>query len=190
MGSIFSCCKPDSAKILILGLDNSGKTTLLLRIVSIVSGKEFDPTVQIPHTIGQNLGNAHIFGMDCMLQDVGGQESLRERWLAYAHDAIIFVIDGADTSRFDEAKLHFHRVLQHACGPVILLVNKADLAECAFYENIVDYFQPEGAGSREVQILRASALTGDKVEAAFGYLIQSLRKTRLGSEEGQALQQL
>ena len=89
---------PSEYSVLLLGLDNAGKTTLLSAIKSIYlpSGP---PTAQktVP-TVGQNVGTVDLGDMLLKIWDVGGQHSLRRLWKSYYQSchAIIFVIDSSD----------------------------------------------------------------------------------------------
>ncbi|CAF9928790.1 MAG: ADP-ribosylation factor protein 3 [Heterodermia speciosa] len=84
--------------ILLLGLDNAGKTTLLSSIKSLYlpSGP---PTAQktVP-TVGQNVSTIDLGDMYLKIWDVGGQHSLRRLWTSYYESchAVVFVVDSTD----------------------------------------------------------------------------------------------
>ncbi|KAL9622984.1 MAG: hypothetical protein Q9160_002702 [Pyrenula sp. 1 TL-2023] len=85
--------------ILLLGLDNAGKTTLLSQIKSLFSTDAPSSTAgnTVP-TVGQNVATVTLPDMYLKIWDVGGQMSLRNLWQSYyksAH-AIVFVIDSSD----------------------------------------------------------------------------------------------
>jgi ADP-ribosylation factor-like protein 1 len=86
-------------KILILGLDRAGKTTILERI----QGEDFKDTVP---TIGYNHKEVKIKNVTLDTWDLSGQENLRKIWKHYFVDTlgIIFVIDSTDHKRLDLAK--------------------------------------------------------------------------------------
>jgi ADP-ribosylation factor related protein 1 len=92
--------------ILVLGLDNAGKTTLLEQIKAIYGadgGQQQHPNLKTVPTVGQNVSIIDL--QDCYLRiwDVGGQHSLRGLWQSYyssAH-AIVFVIDSTDVGDAD-----------------------------------------------------------------------------------------
>lgn len=94
--------------ILILGLDNAGKSTLLEMIKSLYSTTLFQPE-NIQPTIGQNIGRITVgetVKLALAFWDLGGQERLRTIWEEYYResDALIFVVDATDRGRIEECK--------------------------------------------------------------------------------------
>lgn len=94
--------------ILILGLDNAGKSTLLEMIKSLYSTTLFQPD-NIRPTVGQNIGRITVgetVKLVLAFWDLGGQESLRKIWEEYYResDALIFVVDATDKGRIEECK--------------------------------------------------------------------------------------
>ncbi|KAL8969786.1 MAG: hypothetical protein Q9183_001827, partial [Haloplaca sp. 2 TL-2023] len=86
--------------LLLLGLDNAGKTTLLSAIKSLYNPSPGSPTIvqkTVP-TVGQNVSTIELPDMYLKIWDIGGQMSLRNLWKSYyasAH-AVIFVVDSTD----------------------------------------------------------------------------------------------
>lgn len=99
--------------ILLLGLDNAGKTTLLSQIKSLFSTDAPSTTAgnTVP-TVGQNVATVTLPDMYLKIWDVGGQLSLRNLWQSYyksAH-AVVFVIDSSDVGGdADLSKLRLDR---------------------------------------------------------------------------------
>jgi small GTP-binding protein len=90
------------AKLLVLGLDNAGKTTLLKQL-----SKE-DPEGTEP-TQGFNVKTLLHDGFKLKVWDIGGQKKIREYWINYYDnvDGIVFVIDSSDEGRVKECKETF-----------------------------------------------------------------------------------
>jgi ADP-ribosylation factor related protein 1 len=97
-----------TCNILILGLDNAGKSTLLEMIKSLYSTTLFQPD-NIRPTIGQNIGRVTVGDTNKLVLafwDLGGQEGLRKIWEEYYREseALIFVVDATDKGRIEECK--------------------------------------------------------------------------------------
>ncbi|KIX07716.1 uncharacterized protein Z518_02370 [Rhinocladiella mackenziei CBS 650.93] len=105
---LYATSKPEYS-IILLGLDNAGKTTLLSQIKALFNTAA-DPAGQtgdaVPSdtagntvpTVGQNVATIALPDMYLKIWDVGGQMSLRRLWTSYyksAH-AIVFVVDSTD----------------------------------------------------------------------------------------------
>ena len=91
------------AKLLVLGLDNAGKTTLLKQL-----SKE-DPEGTEP-TQGFNVKTLLHDGFKLNVWDIGGQKKIREYWVNYYNnvDGIVFVIDSSDEERVKECTETFN----------------------------------------------------------------------------------
>lgn len=118
--------------VLIIGLDNAGKTTVLEKIKSKFGNSPGLPPDRIPPTIGMNLAKIQYRGTQVIMWDLGGQIKMRKIWEKYYGEAnaVIFVIDSTDIGRFQEAKLSFDSVCDHESlskVPIITFANKQDL---------------------------------------------------------------
>jgi len=98
--------------LLILGLDNAGKTALLEQIKVIFNQNQpFDHHRLVP-TVGLNIGRIEVDRCKLIFWDLGGQWSLRSIWDKYYEEchALIFVVDSTDTKKFMEAKTTFSKI--------------------------------------------------------------------------------
>jgi len=116
-------------RILLLGLDAAGKTTILYKL------RLGDVITTIP-TIGFNVEEIAYKNLRMTVWDVGGQDKIRPLWRHYyqGSHALIYVIDSADRDRVAEAKRELHKILESdelEGIPVLVLANKRDLP-CAF----------------------------------------------------------
>ncbi|ROT81146.1 ADP-ribosylation factor [Penaeus vannamei] len=88
-----------SCRILMVGLDAAGKTTILykLKLGEVVS--------TIP-TIGFNVETVEYKNISFTVWDVGGQVKLRPLWRHYYQNtaAVVYVVDSSDAERLQEAR--------------------------------------------------------------------------------------
>lgn len=126
------------ATILMVGLDASGKTTILVKL-------KLNEVRETVPTIGFNVETVEYRNVTFHLWDVGGQERLRGLWKHYydGANAIIFVIDSNDRARMKDAKRELEGLLkdQMLSGAALLvLCNKQDLPNHMLPADIVEAF--------------------------------------------------
>ena len=88
------------AKVVMVGLDAAGKTTILYKLHLRGSDCHLTPT------IGFNVERVKYKRLNFTAWDIGGQDILRKLWYHYydGTDAIIFVVDSNDSERIEDAK--------------------------------------------------------------------------------------
>lgn len=104
--------------LVILGLDNSGKTTISLSIKGVSSDL-------VAPTIGFDRIEFAIDSFNINLYDLGGGRTIRDIWETYFAEVygVIFVIDSSTPERLEECHEVLVNVLSHPCisGKPILL---------------------------------------------------------------------
>lgn len=107
-------------RILILGLDGAGKTTILYRL-------QVGEVVTTIPTIGFNVEQVTYKNLKFQVWDLGGQTSIRPYWRCYYSntDAIIYVVDSVDRDRIGISKdelLYMLRVSEEQIDSYVLLL--------------------------------------------------------------------
>ncbi|CAK9820741.1 ADP-ribosylation factor-like protein 13B [Anthophora plagiata] len=118
-------CSEKTIILLIVGLDNAGKTSVLNRI----SG-DSDKTV-LP-TMGFRTVSLKYKSYTIKIYDVGGSSQIRSLWPKYYNGihGLIYVVDASDISRLTENKVVFGELISHeyiSGKPLLLLANKQDI---------------------------------------------------------------
>ncbi|XP_027810026.1 ADP-ribosylation factor-related protein 1 isoform X2 [Marmota flaviventris] len=125
----------DEYCILILGLDNAGKTTFLeqskTRFNKQYKGMSLS---KITTTVGLNIGTVDVGKTRLMFWDLGGQEELQSLWDKYYAEChgVIYVIDSTDEERLSESKQAFEKVVASEAldgVPILVLANKQDVEQ-------------------------------------------------------------
>mmetsp|Transcript_21574 Transcript_21574/g.52817 ORF Transcript_21574/g.52817 Transcript_21574/m.52817 type:complete len:187 (-) Transcript_21574:237-797(-) len=113
------------ARIIMVGLDAAGKTTVLYKL-------KLNETITTIPTIGFNVEKLEHKNVDLTVWDIGGQDKIRPLWRHYYNntDGVIFVVDSADKERLEIAREELEKTLaedelRDAC--VLVYANKQDL---------------------------------------------------------------
>jgi len=125
MGGICKKRFPKEIKMLILGIEGSGKTKLLYQL-------KYDRNVLTIPTLGFNVEILKIDDAKFLTFDLGRFDSGNHKEFYEKTDIVMFVVDSADDNKFYEAKLRLHNVmedeeLQNAY--LLVIANKQDLPE-------------------------------------------------------------
>ncbi|XP_074387204.1 ADP-ribosylation factor-like protein 2 isoform X2 [Zonotrichia albicollis] len=117
--------KERELRLLVLGLDNAGKTTLLKRL----NGEDVGGTSP---TLGFNIKTLEHRGFQLHVWDVGGQSSLRSYWRNYfeSTDGLVWVVDSSDHERLKLCARELKALLKEerlAGASLLVFANKQDL---------------------------------------------------------------
>lgn len=104
--------------LLIVGLDNAGKSTILNHI----SG---DSDQNVLPTIGFRTVSIKYKSYSTKIYDLGGSSQIRALWPKYYNDihGLIYVVDASDISRLAENKVVFNELITHehiSTKPILL----------------------------------------------------------------------
>ena len=112
--------KENQVKILLLGLDNSGKTSILTCLKGIKNISAFNA---LRPTRGAYWEDFEALNKSYVVVDLGGQKGFRDGYLndfgnlLAGTSKIIYVIDVQDTNRYDEALEYMNRVINQLEKP-------------------------------------------------------------------------
>eukprot|EP01083_Nonionella_stella_P017876 50057_1 len=166
--------EPEKKQVLLLGLSNSGKTTLLYAL------KTGEAPKTVP-TIGFNIETVNHNGMELNMWDVGGQDKLRDLWRHYypGTDVIMFVVDAADHKLMDTAKEELHLLLNEKeleNAAIAVIANKQDLPNALSKEEVARTLELDEIGKPN-KCFETSAKENKGLTDALDWFTKSFSKT-------------
>lgn len=178
MGKFFSKFKMFGGRemrVLMLGLDAAGKTTVLYIL------KLGQPLSAIP-TVGFNVETVTFKNVKFSIWDVGGQDKIRPLWRHYytGTQGLIFVIDSSDRERLDEAKQELYRIAMDrgmSDVPILIFANKQDMPNALKPIEIQERLELSRGPleKRNWYVQPATATTGDGIYEGLAWLMTFVR---------------
>ncbi|RPA77754.1 ARF/SAR superfamily [Ascobolus immersus RN42] len=161
-------------RILILGLDNAGKTTLLYRL------KIGEVVTTVP-TIGFNVESVTYKNLNFNVWDLGGQTSIRPYWRCYYANtaAVIFVIDATDRERLETAREELYAMLNEdelKDAALLVFANKQDQPGVLGAAEISSALGLASFKERSWSIVGCSAVTGEGVSEGMDWLVTTVQQ--------------
>lgn len=159
-------------KIIILGMQNAGKTTILYRL-------SLGQLVKTTPTIGSNVEELTYNNVKSQAWDLGGQESTRSVWDVYYMntDAIVYVIDSIDDEYYEESKTQFHKMLNNPAlknATILIFANKQDLPGAKTVNKLIEDYGFDKIKSHIWHIQSCSALKGEGLVTGIKWLSEQL----------------
>ncbi|XP_071004673.1 ADP-ribosylation factor-like protein 6 isoform X4 [Oncorhynchus clarkii lewisi] len=171
--------KKKEVNVLCLGLDNSGKTTIINQLKP-TNQSLFGPlsddwkhvsqtqTQDIVPTIGFNIEKFKSSSLSFTVFDMSGQSRYRNLWEHYYKEshAIIFVIDSGDKLRMVVAKEELDTLLNHQDIrsrrlPVLFFANKSDLRDAMSLVKVSQLLCLENIKDKPWHICASNAVKGE-----------------------------
>lgn len=166
--------KEREVRILMLGLDNAGKTTVIKRFCN-------KDITTISPTLGFQICPLQFRDFTINFWDIGGQQTLRSYWRNYfeATDGIVWVVDSNDAGRLETCAKELHALLgeERLSGASLLIfLNKVDIPTALKEEEIGRILDVESirAQRRHVQLVRCSAVTGDGLLEGISWIMRDI----------------
>ncbi|CAO3658841.1 unnamed protein product [Umbelopsis ramanniana] len=158
-------------ELTLVGLQNSGKTTL---VNVIASGQFIEDSIP---TVGFNMRKVTKGSVTLKLWDIGGQPRFRSMWERYCRgvNAIVFVVDAADHDKIDAARTELKSLLekpQLSNIPVLVLGNKNDLPNALNVDELIEILNLKTITNREVSCYSISAKNQVNIDITLQWLIK------------------
>ena len=174
-------------RILMLGLDAAGKTTIMGTLCHHNTNELKHITPTIGFNVEETVWNNIIFTS----WDVGGSDKLRPLWKHYYPNTkgIIFVLDSSDNERLcstekfftDYAKEELYKILNEnelKNIPFLLFANKQDLANAVTINEIKNIFELHKIQSkRNAKIQGCCAITGEGLDDGLQWILNEIKST-------------
>ncbi|PXF48099.1 ADP-ribosylation factor-like protein 2 [Gracilariopsis chorda] len=161
-------------RILVLGLDNAGKTTIMKRL----KGEDVH---SVSPTLGFDINTLEFDKYKLNMWDVGGQQTIRTYWRNYFEqtDGIIWVVDSADVARLSDCRAELETILMEerlAGASLLVLANKQDLSGALTTESVVEHLALNDmiGKKRHWQVFPSSALAEDHTADVENLLMRSI----------------
>ncbi|KAM3128697.1 ADP-ribosylation factor-like protein 2 [Paramecium bursaria] len=159
-------------RLLILGLDNAGKTTILKKF----NGEDIS---QISPTLGFNIKTLQYKHYKLNVWDVGGQTTIRTYWRNYFEqtDGVIWVVDSTDKARLDDCKRELVNILKQEklIGATLLIFcNKQDVLKALSLQQIREYLELDLIETRHWGVIACSAVTGQGLIEGIDWIVSDI----------------
>ncbi|XP_013923422.1 PREDICTED: ADP-ribosylation factor-like protein 14 isoform X1 [Thamnophis sirtalis] len=179
--------KIKEAQIIMLGLDSSGKSTLLYKL-------KCNEVFLTEPTVGFNVEMIKTSkDMTLTIWDVGGQQKMRTAWDNYLEDTdcLVYVVDSSDKRHLEESKKELELILRHDSiknVPVVVLANKQDLPGALSAEEVTEKLNmKKQCQNQNWYVQPCCALTGVGLSEAFQKVTKFAKSSIRSKQEGFAI---
>ncbi|XP_068210694.1 ADP-ribosylation factor-like protein 6 [Palaemon carinicauda] len=176
--AFFLGLKKREASVLVIGLDNSGKSTMLNHFKT-----EDQKTTEIVPTVGFNVEKFKAKNVGFTAFDMSGQGRYRSLWEHYYHDCegVIFVVDSSDKLRLVVAKdeldmLLQHQEMRHRRLPILFFANKMDVRDAVSSVKVSAALGLERITDKPWHITASNAVTGEGLHEGVEWLTNQIKE--------------
>ncbi|XP_023937453.1 ADP-ribosylation factor-like protein 5A [Bicyclus anynana] len=161
-------------KLVLVGLDNAGKTTILYQLL-------LGEAVHTRPTIGSNVEEVVWRNLRFVMWDLGGQQSLRSAWNTYYTNSefVIMVIDSTDRQRLSISREELHRMLTHeelSRAGLLVFANKQDVKGSMTAAEISEQLALTSIKQHPWHIQACCALTGEGLHLGLEWIASRIKK--------------
>ncbi|KAK3103103.1 hypothetical protein FSP39_016439 [Pinctada imbricata] len=168
--------KKKEANVLFVGLDNSGKTT----IINKLKPEDAQQHDVVP-TVGFTVEKFKNKSLSFTAFDMSGQGRYRNLWEHYFKEChgIVFVIDSTDKLRFAVAKEELSMLLDHneikrKRIPILFFANKMDLRDSVSSVKLSSMLKLEDIENKPWHICSSNGLTGEGLSEGTEWLSREM----------------
>lgn len=163
-------------RVLILGLDNAGKTTILYKLYAP------DRVIRTMPTVGFNLEEVVYKNLNFSVWDLGGQTNIRPYWRCYYANtnAIIYVVDSCDKERIGLSRKELMAMLEEEelkNVHVLVFANKQDMPGAMSEAEVATALGLTAITDRQWHICKASAIKNEGLKEGLEWLSNAIQGT-------------
>ncbi|GAA6038209.1 hypothetical protein JCM8097_005795 [Rhodosporidiobolus ruineniae] len=171
LSGLFS--RQTEVRILMLGLDSAGKTTILYRL-------QIGEVVTTIPTIGFNVETVQYKNIKFQVWDLGGQTSIRPYWRCYYADtkAVVYVVDSSDRERLGINKAELLAMLNEEelqDAKLLVFANKQDQPDAMTPAEVSEGLGLDTLKNRQWSIFKSCAIKGEGLEEGLDWLATALQ---------------
>ncbi|KAF2756898.1 ADP-ribosylation factor-like protein-like protein 2 [Pseudovirgaria hyperparasitica] len=165
--------KDKEMRILMLGLDNAGKTTIVKRIMN-------EDVNTVSPTLGFIIKTIEYDGYKLNIWDVGGQKTLRTYWKNYFEktDTLIWVVDATDRERMEDCATELKGLLQEerlTGASLLVFKNKSDVPGAMTEDEVRESLQLDSIHTHTWNIMACSAITGLNLKEGLEWVVKDAK---------------
>ncbi|KAF2229422.1 ARF/SAR superfamily [Viridothelium virens] len=166
--------KDKEMRILMLGLDNAGKTTIVKRMIN-------EDIYEVSPTLGFIIKTIDHEGYKLNIWDVGGQKTLRTYWKNYFEktDTLIWVVDSTDRDRLEDCSTELKGLLmeERLMGASLLVFkNKSDVTSAMDANEVREGLSLDEIKTHRWKIIACSAMTGQGLAEGLDWVLQDAKE--------------
>ena len=164
-------------RVLILGLDNAGKTTILYKLYAP------SRVIRTMPTIGFNVETVVYKNLNFNVWDLGGQTNIRPYWRCYYANthAIIYVIDSCDIDRLSLSKKELFAMLEEEelkNSVLLIFANKQDMPGAMTEAQVSQGLGLTALKDRQWKIQKSSAIKGEGLNEGLDWLANAMSQLK------------